>query len=146
MITLYRSPRPHLAGPSTFLSQREGVLIYGGPDRTELAETITAEHPDGRRWMCTRHEARSHGGVYWLATPLRQDDQPDLPRGSVHTTQYQAPSLAALVAVLERVAAEPYIAPLREVGSVTPTRPIARPGVAAGAEHSYPDSPRGDAL
>lgn len=33
-----------------------------------------------------------------------------------------------------------------DVGSVTPTRPIARPGVTAGAEHPHPDSPRGDAL
>lgn len=103
MITLHRQPRPHLAGPSTFLAPREGVLLHSGPDRLELAETITAEHPDGRRWMCTRHEARSHGGVYWLATPLRADGSPDLPRGSVHTTQWEARTLAALVDVLERV-------------------------------------------
>lgn len=102
MITLHRQPRPHLAGPSTFLSQ-QGVLLHSGPDRLELAETITAEHPDGRRWMCTRHE-HPRRGVYWLATPLRQDDRPDLPRGLTGSTQYEARTLAALVDVLERVA------------------------------------------
>lgn len=103
MITLHRQPRPHLTGPSTFLAPREGVLLHSGPERLELAETITAEAPDGRRWMCTRHE-HPRRGVYWLATPLRQDDRPDLPRGLTGSTQYEARTLAALVDVLERVA------------------------------------------
>lgn len=110
-LTLHREPRPDVT-PNGDSAEGEALGTNERGWKILLADTTVLRERDGRKFHVQHINGR------WLAWEGN---------GTCGVT-FERPTLAQvldLLGVVDRW--EPYIAPLRDVGSATPTRPLARP-------------------